>query len=128
MNVIPQLRQGIHGSSLTWCITKAVKFTSRVGQKDRELFHTSEYKTYGKLHCNRAAFHSTSSCRRQSVAIVGSGPAGFYTAQKLLKVLMYSNFIFFIALLVSFFKFFCCCCCFFLLFSRFCTYIFLNPH
>ena len=106
MNVIPQLRQGIHGSSLTWCITKAVKFTSRVGQKDRELFHTSEYKTYGKLHCNRAAFHSTSSCRRQSVAIVGSGPAGFYTAQKLLKVLMYSNSIFFIALLVSFFKFF----------------------
>ena len=87
MNIIQQLRQTIQGPQLTWCIARAVKLSTKSFKKEIDLFHSIRYN-FGKSFSSSGTFYSTSSSACQHVAIVGSGPAGYYTAQKLLKVLM----------------------------------------
>ncbi|RUS79817.1 hypothetical protein EGW08_012416 [Elysia chlorotica] len=85
MNIIQQLTQTMQMPQITWCIARAARLSSKTFRKDCHLFHSSKYNQRKIFVSKGISFFSTSSKTCQHVAIVGSGPAGYYTAQKLLK-------------------------------------------
>ncbi|GFR74773.1 NADPH:adrenodoxin oxidoreductase, mitochondrial [Elysia marginata] len=73
---------------LSWCLTKAARLTARAYGREFGVFSPTKQGSVKSLLSAGAALcrgNFQSARHRHHVAIVGSGPAGYYTAQKLLK-------------------------------------------